>query len=970
MFIGRLDELRKLHTYVVGLKNDPAVISGPPGIGKSALVRQYLRQYQRDVTTLWINSENDITIVDSFWRHQPEPNRKKERIRKEKFEKIRDLIDKVCDGRCGFLVFDGTDCIDAIRAYLPGKSSQLKILITTRYEDVEPVLMLQGFSDRDAKDFVQSAFGKSSAEHNSQIENLIGTFQGHPFGLCLATSLIISAKERPLSENIREYIGQHNKNAILYPKDIISSACMEISFKNLKEQQNCACQILEILAYCCSENIPINLFLPLAESKDNLSLAINVLRQFNFITAISKDTINISRQIQKFVRQKHSENKKKNILRVVLKMFGSCPSAQLYVHCATVWSFALHHSDLVQEFHCIPGTVIRVLMHATRWLEAEQFGRQVVMDLTAALGEKHLSTVRMVYDCAEIAFHQEKTDKALVGFKSVLDERTFQLGSDHKETIRVWERLFETLANRNEWIELVTMCRDELNRSIRVNGTDHQYTMDLRSKLNWILRDKEIHLDIMDEISELRVQARYDEAIERCEVFINIFSPELHYKNKAAAMQCLAKLYYLKGDYERALQYNEALVNDILTALGADHKDILRPKRYIAVILQEKKDLEAASSKYIEVLKDCQRIVGPDHPENQMIFRGQASLLRVAGKVEDSLLAYQNTLDRGELALGHDHPENLITKRCVAAVYQKLGCYETALNIYKEILTKSNDVLGINHVDHLITTRAMAAAFHQAGKTEKAWKLFEKVLRRGEKLLGAGHPDNALTRRAMAEAKAELYSASSETSETTASSRTASKISESETVSYPENRQEQLQTKSSAPAPDFGAALKAYHNVLEHEKITSTTDQSTDLITKCCIAAVMQEQGEYEAALKVYQEVFDRRVAVLGHDHPDNLITRRAMAAVLQKQGKYDEAIRAYREILERGVKVLGADHEDNSETKRNIVAVQRQKTKFKNFLAAFHAERRRASKFNTGFVAMLLLLVLAVVLYAKEVYV
>lgn len=943
------------------------MISGPPGIGKSVLVRQYLRQHQRDITALWINSENEITIVDSFWRYLSEKNNKKEQ-RGQKFEKIQDLIDEVCDGRRGFLVFDGSDSVDAIRTYFPGKSSQMKILITTRNEGVESALRLQAFSEKDAKDLVYSAFGKASAEHHDEIENLVKALQGHPFRLCLATSLIATAKGL-IAENITEYINQHNKYAILYSKEIsaTTAAIMEISITNLNEQQNCASRILEILAYCSSENVPINMFLPLAGSKGNLSVAINLLRQYNLITAISKDTNNISGQLQQFVRQKHSENKKKNILSAALKLFGSCPSFLLYnsfyVHFVTVWSFALHYTDLVQEFHRIPDAVVRVLMHASRWLEAEQFGRQAVMDLTAALGEKHLSTVRMIFDCSEIAFHQEKSEKALAGFKSVLAERTLQLGSDHKETVRVWERLFETLAMRSEWIELVKLCRDELDRSIRVNGTDHQYTMDLRSKINWISRDKEIYLDIMDDISELQVQARYDEAIERCENFINIFSPELHYMDKAGANQCLAKLYYLKGDYERALKANEVLVKDILTAHGADHLDILKPKRHIAMILQEKKDLDAASSIYIEVLEDCQRIVGPDHPENLLIRRGQASLLRVAGKLEDSLLAYQDTLDRGELALGHDHPENFITKRCVAAVYQELGHYETALSVYKEVLSKSISVLGINHVDHLITTRAMAVAFHQIGEHEKAWKLFERVLRKGEKLLGTEHPDNAITRRAMIEMN-------SANSETTVSSKTASEISESEsTASGPENQPESLQTKSTEPAPDFGDALKAYHNVLQHEKLT-TADQSTDLITKCCIAAVMQEQGEYEAALKVYQEVFDRRVAVLGYDHPDNLITRRAMAAVLQKQGKYDEAIRTYREILERGVKVLGADHADNSETKRNIVAVQRQKTKFKNFLAAFHAERKRASKFNTGFVAMLLLLVLSVLLYAKEVYV
>lgn len=945
------------------------VISGPPGIGKSALVRQYLRQLASDITALWINSENEITIVDSFWRHFTERNNKNDASgRKIKLEKIRDIIDVVCNGRCGFLIFDGCDSVDAVRSYFPGKFSQMKILITTRNKEEESVFRLKAFTEADAEEFVHFYLGNSSAEHLDGIKNLVKAFQGNgnPYGLALATSFIVSGEERPLAENISEYLNQHIKIANLYSKEVITTtvAIMEISFQNLIDQQNSAIRILEIFAYCSSENIPIQLFLPVAGCSDKLYLAIDLLCQYNLITAISKDMIKISRQLQKFIRLKHSENKKKNILRVALKLLGSCPKGQLYnlfyVQLVTVWSFALHHSELVQEFHRIPDAVIRVLMHANRWLEAERFGRQAVIDLTAALSEKHPSTVRMISDCAEIAFHQDKSEEAMV--------RSLQLGSDHKETVRVWGRLFECLAMRSEWNELVTLCRDELNRSIRVNGTDHQYTMDLRSKISWILRDKEIYLEIMEDISELQVQARYDEAIERCENFINVFCQEMHFKDKAVAMQCLAKLYYLKGDYDRAQQANEALIKDILTVLGADHKDILKPKRYIAMILQANNDLVAASSKYIEVLEDCQRIVGPDHPENFLIRRGQASLLRVAGKLEDSLLAYQDTLDCGELALGHDHPENLITKRCVAALYQELGQYETALSIYKEILTKSINVVGVNHADHLITTRGMAVAFHQIGEHEKAWKLFEKVLRKGEKLLGAEHPDNAITRRAMSE----VTLVNSDTCETSASpSKTASEISESEsTASNPKSLPEPIQTISSVPAPDFGDALKAYHNVLQHDKTASTTDSSTDLITKCCIAAVMQEQGEYEAALKVYQEVFDRRVAVLGYDHPDNLITRRAMAAVLQKQGKYDEAIRTYREILERGVKVLGADHADNSETKRNIVAVQRQQTKFKNFLTAFHAERRRASKFNTGFVATLLLLVLAVLLYAKEVYV
>ena len=112
------------------------------------------------------------------------------------------------------------------------------------------------------------------------------------------------------------------------------------------------------------------------------------------------------------------------------------------------------------------------------------------------------------------------------------------------------------------------------------------------------------------------------------------------------------------------------------------------------------------------------------------------------------------------------------------------------------------------------------------------------------------------------------------------------------------------------------------------------------------IAAVNNNQGEYDKALEWYQKALNIREKILGPDHPDTAATYNNIAAVYSKQGEYNKALEWYQKALNIDEKILGPDHPSTATTYNNIALVYNNQGEYDKalewYLKSFYILRNR----------------------------
>jgi tetratricopeptide (TPR) repeat protein len=88
------------------------------------------------------------------------------------------------------------------------------------------------------------------------------------------------------------------------------------------------------------------------------------------------------------------------------------------------------------------------------------------------------------------------------------------------------------------------------------------------------------------------------------------------------------------------------------------------------------------------------------------------------------------------------------------------------------------------------------------------------------------------------------------------------------------------------------------------------------------IAAVYDDQGDYDKALSWYEKALAIYEKVLGKEHPDTGTTYNNIAVVYKAQGDYGKALEWYNKALAIWEKVLGKEHPSTGTTYNNIAAV------------------------------------------------
>lgn len=176
----------------------------------------------------------------------------------------------------------------------------------------------------------------------------------------------------------------------------------------------------------------------------------------------------------------------------------------------------------------------------------------------------------------------------------------------------------------------------------------------------------------------------------------------VHHPKTLTALHNLACTYSALGDYNKALELQNVVYNEMKGILGANHPDTLTVLYNLACLYSVLGDCDKAIELENIVYNERKKILGENHPDTLTVLFNLASLYSDLGENNIPLELHKAVYNALKEKLGENHPDTLKALSDLARSYSDLGNYNKALEIEIKIYNALKEKLGENHPDTLL----------------------------------------------------------------------------------------------------------------------------------------------------------------------------------------------------------------------------------------------------------------------------
>ena len=208
-----------------------------------------------------------------------------------------------------------------------------------------------------------------------------------------------------------------------------------------------------------------------------------------------------------------------------------------------------------------------------------------------------------------------------------------------------------------------------------------------------------------------------------------------------------------RGDLGEA----EALYRDVfqvrLRVFGPLDQDVLASRHELAWTAACKQDWVTAEKGYRETLGDRIRILDPEDPRISLTRHELAWVIanRDQDRLGEAREIFLEVLTDRRRILGAQHPRTLTTLHELAWIAARQGKWEQAEADYRDLLVLRLRILGEDHPETLLTRHELAWITACRGRIPEAESRYSDVLGHRRRTLGEDHPQTLATQEALQE---------------------------------------------------------------------------------------------------------------------------------------------------------------------------------------------------------------------------
>ena len=485
-------------------------------------------------------------------------------------------------------------------------------------------------------------------------------------------------------------------------------------------------------------------------------------------------------------------------------------------------------------------SVADFLLITGAYQDAENLARNV-HEISGMLTKDHPLSLETGLCLANTLMARGRLGEAQEMINHVLGVHQRVLGPGHPKTLRVLEKLALCLRDQGRLREAEMALRQVVSGRQRLLSDDHVGTLQALASLSTILWAQ-------GKIGETERSLR--RVVEGRQRILNPEDSDLieAISDLANVLRDVGRLREAEKALRRVLEVRER-------TLGKDDPDTLDVLVELAKTLRVQGRPYEAEIALKRVFEVRERTLGKDDPDTLDVLVELAETLREQGKPEDARSRLQYVFDHQVWRLGANHPDLLNTQVSLAAALRDLGEWDQAEKELRSAVASYGETVGPEHPITLCAMHDLSAVLQDIGRFDEAEELCKHVLDLREWTLGPNHPETLDT---LANMGCLL--------------RSRGALREAQDA--------------------ISHALKGYEDLLGSGHPTCLTIRSN-------LAGVLYERGMLEEAKEMQQTVLADRIRVLGDKHPDTLIARMNVAAGLMFHGNLGEAEKLLQDVLD-----------------------------------------------------------------------
>ena len=473
-------------------------------------------------------------------------------------------------------------------------------------------------------------------------------------------------------------------------------------------------------------------------TQSNLADTYYELGRYEEAEALHKDILT-KRKVTRRLSHKYALRSEFNLGHVCYKRGNLCRALEYY-QTAFRGFLNLHgpnHSSTWCSQSCIADTFVGL----GRYDEAEALRENIFSSQKMVLGPNHSKTLKSEWALADAYHDSSNYNAALVPYKHVWEVFTISKGADDIETFNVQGDIAETYYRLGQYEEAEKLWKDLLARQRMVLGPIHPETRKSSDMLSNVYYKKG------DFLSALEYNRRvYEESHQSCEVSDS---------DKLRSQSNLAISLINFGRHDEA----EGLLQDLLARrkhdLWSNDLDFWWIAYKLGRFYHDKGNYAFALEKF-----QLSSFAQPTETNDTQALLAQmwiADCLIRIDRHEEARTKLAELLPAQISALGPDHPETLWTEFAIGRTFHAQGEYVLAREHCQLVFERRKNSLGADEPQTLEAQSFVADCHVWTGLYNEAGKMLEDLLERRRIILGPDHLDTQETRSYLNHLKFDVY---------------------------------------------------------------------------------------------------------------------------------------------------------------------------------------------------------------------
>ncbi|WP_255649674.1 FxSxx-COOH system tetratricopeptide repeat protein [Frankia sp. ArI3] len=699
-FVGRVGQLEELAGAVRA--RSVVALAGMGGVGKTSLAVEYVHRHASDFDVVWwVEAEQAGAVAEQIGALGEALGLP---VGAEPAGVLGELRRR---GARWLLVFDNAEDVAAVVPFSPA-DGRGRVLVTSRragWGGLGAVVQVPTLDRSESVALLSGRVPDMDARTADRIADLLGDLAlavEQSAGFCEQTGTPAGEFAGLLADRLDEVI---ELGEVVGRAGVTVATLWELSVARLAVSEPAAVELLELLAFCGPEPVPLDLLVDRSELLGEGALSQAVADRLAWTRTVgalvayglaSRDTrsVVVHRLIQATTRRRVSDARRSAVLAVLLRLL---------------------RADL-------PGDIQRSPQKWPRWRDLLPHVRTVVgrmpdPDSSPSMSEVDVPTDidDLVWLCDRVAIYLQvhgRPGEALPLFRRALTITEAVYGPDHPEVATHLNNLAWVLQALGRAGEALPLVRHALAIGEAVYGPDHPEVATHLSSLAWVLQ-------ALGRAGEALPLVRHALAIGEAVYGPNHPTVATRLNNLAWVLQALGRANEALPLIQRALAIGEAVY-------GPDHPEVAKHLDNLALTLRDLDLAGEALPLFQRALAIDEAVYGPDHPEVAKQLNNLALTLWDLGRAGEALPLIQRALTIDEAVYGPDHPEVATDLNSLASVLHTLGRAGEALPLFQLALAIDEAVYGTDHPRVMTIKNNLAAA--RASPRQRGW--LGKLLRR------------------------------------------------------------------------------------------------------------------------------------------------------------------------------------------------------------------------------------------------